>query len=84
MADQATTHDVTRALVQAGRVITLGGGAVIAHGHSRNTYDADIWLEPLADADAWSRLVLGALSAFPSATVLRIAVWQPIPPRDLP
>lgn len=27
------------------RVVVLGGLAVIAHGYSRHTKDADIWLE---------------------------------------
>jgi len=83
MAGEAPSERITQALAQAARVITLGGGAVIAHGHSRNTHDADIWVEPMADAAVWARLVLGVLGEFSKATALRIASWQPIPAEEL-
>lgn len=35
------------------RVLVLGGMAVIAHGLSRTTVDADIWLEPMNDIASW-------------------------------
>lgn len=84
MAHQATTGDVIKSLARTARVITLGGGAVIAHGHSRNTHDADIWLEPLGSSASWCDLVRGILNAFPSVGILSIGGWQQVSPDDFP
>jgi len=43
------------------RVLVLGGMAVIAHGLSRTTEDADIWLEPLENIAAWCGVVRSAV-----------------------
>ena len=41
-----TTDNLIRALAVEFRVLSLGGIAIIATGLSRNTHDADIWLDP--------------------------------------
>ena len=41
MADQ-TTAGLIASLARRRRVLSLGGYAVISHGHSRPTYEADV------------------------------------------
>jgi len=47
------------------RVLVLGGVAVISHGLSRNTYDADVWIDPSENAESWASLVLAIIAEFP-------------------
>ena len=46
------------------RVVLIGGLAVIAHGYSRPTKDADAWLEPLDSPEAWAAALCATLAEF--------------------
>jgi hypothetical protein len=50
---QSTTDLFIGKIAADYRVILLGGLAVIAHGLSRSTMDADVWLEPMDSAGTW-------------------------------
>jgi len=63
-----TTQEFIDQLTSRGRVILLGGLAVIAHGLSRSTKDADIWLEPFESPTDWSLIVQKTLKSFEAAT----------------
>jgi hypothetical protein len=67
-----------RKLTRTRRVILLGGLAVIAHGLSRATKDADVWLEPLDSPEDWARALLEVVSAFPETSVARLPHWASI------
>ncbi len=56
---------------------------MIAHGHGRNTFGADIWLEPFAEAAEWAELVQEVLGDFFAAQPLCIGAWEPIAAGDL-
>jgi hypothetical protein len=47
------------------RVVVLGGLAVISHGLSRVTHDADCWLEPNLSNDMWCDAVKNILQKWP-------------------
>ena len=49
-------------LASRARIILIGGLAVIAHGFSRTTKDADIWMEPCTDNGQFSEILLSALN----------------------
>jgi len=65
-------------LTQRHRVILLGGLAVIAHGLSRATKDADVWLEPMASREAWAHAVAEAVATFPRTRLARLPHWTAI------
>ncbi len=65
---EARFEDFVDHLAQQRRVIVLGGLAVISHGLSRSTKDADIWLEPMATASEWAAHLRQTLAAFPSSS----------------
>jgi hypothetical protein len=77
MQDNLTDAFVAE-LRKNGRVLVLGGGAVIALGLDRRTKDADVWLEPGASPEAWSNAVRQTLASFPTARLTRL-----FPPRDI-
>ena len=54
------------------RVLLIGGLAVIAHGLSRPTKDADVWLDPFDGAERWADCLLGVMKDFPSAWLCRL------------
>jgi hypothetical protein len=60
------------------RVVILGGLAVIAHGLSRSTDDADIWLEPMSDAKEWCDYLESMCNAFGALTIHRLPRWTPV------
>ncbi len=62
-------------LIRNHRVVVIGGLAVIAHGHSRHTEDADIWLDPLVSATEWARRVEDVAGLFPGVTFHRLPGW---------
>ena len=62
-----TADKLLNQLSQQGRVLLLGGLAVIAHGLSRATRDIDVWLEPFSTPDEWSGVVKKVLTVFPAA-----------------
>ena len=51
------------------RVVVLGGLAIIAHGYSRPTKDADAWLEPMDSPETWAATLRATLRDFPGATL---------------
>jgi hypothetical protein len=60
------------------RVVVLGGLAVIAHGYSRHTKDADIWLDPLSSSQDWARAVSNVCGRFPGTTIHGLPGWNEI------
>jgi hypothetical protein len=79
MGNQVATSKLTATLATEHRVVILGGLAVISHGHSRPTFDADIWLDPSLPIHEWTRAVYSLRDAFPELRFLEIATWQEIP-----
>ncbi len=67
-----------RRLTGERRVLLLGGLAVIAHGLSRATKDADIWLEPMASADEWAGVLTAAWADFSDLRLTRLPHWTPL------
>lgn len=59
------TEQFIEQLAKRGRILLLGGMAVIAHGLARVTKDIDIWLEPFATPGEWSDVVQDILAALP-------------------
>lgn len=57
------------------RVVVLGGLAVIAHGYSRHTQDADIWLEPMSSTAEWARVIEDVCKTLPGTTIHRLPGW---------
>jgi hypothetical protein len=72
---ETATNSFIRQLTREHRVVVLGGMAVIAHGLSRSTYDADIWLEPLASSHHWAEIILRACKEVPGTTIHRLPGW---------
>lgn len=60
------------------RVVILGGLAVIAHGLSRTTDDADIWLEPMESTDEWCRFLEKQCENFGNLSIHRLPGWTPV------
>ena len=78
MGTKTKSDEVVRRLAEEFRVLTLGGLAVIANGLSRNTYDADIWVEPFASAEDWSNHLSPILYASGAAQPVAIGSWEKI------
>lgn len=83
MEQQTTADELIAEFAKQCRVMVLGGVAVIAHGLSRNTFDADVWIEPMLGPDEWAKLVLSVLKPFASVHPVRIAVWTRIDASEL-
>jgi hypothetical protein len=78
MGTKTESDEVVRRLADEFRVLTLGGLAVIATGLSRNTYDADIWVEPFASPEEWSNHLSPILYASGTAQPVAIGSWEKI------
>jgi len=72
------TDRFVRLLTSHHRVILLGGLAVIGHGLSRSTYDGDIWLEPMVNAETWSAELDRCCRNFGELTLHRLPGWTPV------
>ncbi len=83
MENTLTAAGLIELLAQRFRVVTLGGVAVISHGLSRNTYDADIWIDPAGTIEDWVSRVGPVIFYYPSARPVRIGTWSPIRETDL-
>lgn len=70
-------------LTTSKRVVILGGLAVIAHGLSRSTDDANIWLEPMESAGEWCRFLEAKCDDFGNPTILRLPRWTPVAGKGL-
>lgn len=75
-----TTAKLTEELAARRRVLMLGGLAVISHGHSRPTYDADIWLDSTLSPEDWATTVIDVLSPYPVLRFVAIGTWSEFPP----
>lgn len=84
MGNQATAAGLTEHLARNHRVIILGGLAVISHGHSRSTYDSDVWLDASLPVSAWCAAVEEMVALSPQAKVVCIGSWRTIGPGELP
>jgi hypothetical protein len=78
MGIKTTSDDIIRRLALEFRVVTLGGVAVIATGLSRNTYTADIWVEPLASAGEWSDRIAPLIYDYGTAEPVAMGSWTRI------
>jgi hypothetical protein len=78
MGNPITTAGLTKELAARHRVIMLGGLAVISHGHSRPTYDADIWLDSNLSPDEWAEAVWKLTEHHPALRFVAIAWWTDI------
>lgn len=56
----------------------MGGLAVIAHGHSRHTQDADIWLDPVESPAEWAAVLERAREDFSGITIHRLPGWTEV------
>ena len=81
MENSRTSDDLIRDLSRNFRVLALGGVAVIAHGLSRNTHDADIWVEPMASAEDWAKALAPFVYAG-SIQPIAIGSWEPVDSKD--
>lgn len=84
MAHPFTAAELTRHLASRHRVIVLGGLALIAHGHTRPTLDADVWLDPNLSIADWSLALLDLLGCDPRLCIVKIGTWEPVNDSDLP
>lgn len=74
----ATVQDFVDRLILEGRIVVLGGLAVIAHGFNRPTKDADIWFEPSESPEAWAEKLKRTISQFPATSVHILPYWQEV------
>lgn len=65
------------------RVLVLGGMAVIAHGLTRTTVGADIWLEPIGGIAEWCDVVREALHGKSPTYYFDVSRQKKIAPNDL-
>jgi hypothetical protein len=71
-------------LTKSRKAILIGGLAVIAHGLSRGTKDADIWLEPMASAEDWLQAIQDAICKYPAPlTIHGLPGWQELQGSEL-
>ena len=78
MGAQTDSGQIIKRLAAEFRVMTLGGVAIIASGLSRNTLDADIWVEPMGSADRWAKGVARFLYEAGTAEAVAIGSWDKI------
>jgi hypothetical protein len=83
MADSITAARLIEKLASANRVVLLGGLALVSHGHSRPTFDADVWLDPALDQETWAKVILELKKEVPGLRCLAFAVWNEIHDAEL-
>ena len=83
MENRTDSDRLIHEIAASRRVLALGGLAVISHGLGRNTHDADIWVEPMESPEIWASVVGPLVYSTPSAKPVAIAVWVPIPEKNL-
>jgi hypothetical protein len=74
----ATVQSFIDQLTLNHRVVLLEGVAVIAHGYSRHTQDADIWLDPMSSAEEWAAAILSVCETVKGATIHRLPGWTEV------
>ena len=77
MADRGTTAELITRLAEDQRVLGLCGYAVISHGHSRPTFDADIWLDPTLSVEGWCAAIRRLIEPT-GLCVVEIGTWREI------
>jgi hypothetical protein len=77
MEEGSTTDRFVRTLAADQRVLVVGGLAVIAHGLSRSTMDADIWLDPQSSTGAWVECLMQVMGRFSGTSFWSIANRAP-------
>lgn len=77
MANQSTAAGLIASLASQHRVLTLGGFAVISHGLSRPTYDADIWLDPNLSSVNWCAALQKLTALSSGLRFVEIGTWRP-------
>ncbi len=82
MEPPSATDQLIRRVASKGRVLSLGGLAVIAHGLPRNTHDADIWIDPMESIAKWASFVGSIVYSTEGAKPVAMAVWTPIAETD--
>lgn len=75
--------ELIRFLACTHRVVVLGGLAVISHGLSRVTHDADCWLEPNLSIELWCEAVKKILRKWPRLRLVSIGDWSELPEAEL-
>ena len=83
MEPAPSTSRLTALLAADHRVLTLGGLAVLAHGHTRPTYDADVWLDPTLPPDVWAAVLRAWMEKHPALRAVEIGSWRTIDPSEL-
>jgi hypothetical protein len=78
-----TAQDFIEQLATRGRLLVLGGLAVIAHGLARSTRDADVWLEPFTGLDEWTEVLRNVLAAYPDASPYDLRNRRATPPDNI-
>ncbi len=62
-----TSDQFVEALSERGRVLLIGGLAIIAHGLSRPTEDADLWLDSMLPMEDWISLLKAGAAEEPES-----------------
>ncbi len=83
METSLSTDDFVRELARRHRVLMLGGMAIIAHGLSRPTKDSDVWLEPFASAEEWSRKLNAVVTSFKGTRLWSLPQRRVLMPDEL-
>jgi hypothetical protein len=78
-----TATELIHFLASTHRVVVLGGLAVISHGLSRVTHDADCWLEPNLSTELWCEAVKKILQKWPRLRLVSIGDWSDLPAGEL-
>lgn len=71
----ATVQHFIDQLTPKHRVVIIGGVAVIGHGLSRHTKDADVWLEPMPSAVEWAKAVEEVSKQIAGTSIHRLPGW---------
>jgi hypothetical protein len=76
-------QEFVTSLTSRHRVVVIGGLAVIGHGLSRPTKDADIWLEPMPTVSEWADAVSEVVHQFgEQLTLHRLPGWTLVNGQD--
>lgn len=78
------SEEFLASLAQTHRVLLLGGVAVIAHGLSRTTDDADVWLDSALSLSDWCQALQQSLSEYPGHYFFDLLEKKKIQTPELP
>jgi len=77
-------QSVVDRLVERGRVLLIGGIAVIALGRERHTKDVDLWLDPLDSPESWAENLWRAIAGVEGLSIHRLPGWTLVGKEGLP